>query len=423
MNRKSKRLIIGLVIAFILVVGIFIVQSVASSNSAAVVYDLRIMEVYLSADEDNNFEIELSYGVSSGIRWVISSSDQSVAKAVRVKGRVFKVTYFKAGQATLTAHPDGSYAITDSFVLTVKENYPAAFAFDTEDKNVEAINKISLYADEKDYVYHFETSALNDESVVNNSLLSVVEDYDTNVFETVEINSSDSTLTLKAKQSVSESEHVLTIQCKTQVGKEETVITNFNIIVVVKGYFIDKLQMQVSETTHFDDGTVYIIGEGELKEGEIRINNTIYLFRDVVDTFYVKVRGVYTNGDYKDITNSENLNLTDMGAIVRQKIGGYQKFYINTADIVSQSLTFSYHENETVSLLFTIDYGTSMDDTTAKTLYEKVNEGAGYYYTYKYWDERYKRNDEITEGGKIVGFINGDPGYSEVFIESTSEEE
>ena len=434
MNRKSKRIIIILVTIFVLAVVVFIAQSVISNNSATVVKDLRIRqvvgenqvdvfdkEVYLSSEDENKFEVVLDYGVSSGIRWTVNSSDTSVAKAVSVKGRTFIIEYYKAGKTTITAHPVDSYAIKDSFVLTVKENYPTNFVFDdlisdSEEKypnsgytKADEENEISIYADTKEYTFHFKAEALNEQSIVNNGLL-VVDDYDKNIFDNVEIDPVNSTLTIKTKSEVPANTQVLTIQCKKTEENKEEIIDNFQIFVNVKGYYIEYLQAQISETPNFEDGIVYIIGEGPLQDGEVRIDNSLYLMKDVADMVYMKVRGVYTNGDYLDLTTNQALG-KNFGLLSSENIGGYIIAYVvTTSGSLTTNISMEYGVSNPTSLQFSVSYSESILKELKSNLYKKVEDASGnvLYYEYNYWDMRFKRNDEITVDGKIVEFINGE---------------
>lgn len=426
MSPKLKRLIISLVVVLILFVSGIVAYSVLGKLSTTTVSDLRIIdpdtkvevfdrEVYLSAEEDNMFNISLDYGLASNIKWEVVSSDTSVAQ-VSSEGRIYTIKYLKAGQTTIKAYPAENSAINDSFVLTVKENYPVNFVID--DEKAEGDYEVSIFADNKDYTYSFKATALNDESIVNLDTLSVIDDYNKDIFDDIHIDAANSSLILHAKESHDSSKEIITIQCKVKDDQGTVVTKNFILKVNVNGYFISNLQFRVSTTPSFD-GPVYVCGDGKLNDGETRVETGI-VFIDTINLVYIKVRVVYTNGDMFDITKVAAIDATPSESIRIDQIKPSNNYFRITAS-TNAKLIVSYggetFEYDKIYFLAGADKENFFDGK----LYNQVRDQDDnlLYYEYKYWDLRYARTDTITQDGKIIGFINPAPSNCDIVIIDT----
>ncbi len=426
MSPKLKKLIISVVLIFILLGGGVVGYSVFGKLSTVTVYDLRIIdpttkievfdkEVYLSAEEENKFVIALEYGLASNIEWKVESSDNSVAQ-VSAEGRNYTIKYLKAGTTTIKAFPAENTEINDSFVLTVKENIPVNFIID--DEKADSESEISIYADDKDYIYSFKATTLNDDSIVNLDSLSVIDDYNKDVFDYIKIDSINSCLILHAKESVSYSKEIITLQCKAEDVDGKVVTKNFALVVNVNGYFISNLQFIVSTTPSFE-GKVYVCGDGKLNDGETRVEDGI-VFIDTINLMYVKVRVVYTNDDMFDITKAAAIDATPSdNAKIDQIQPSRDYFRITASSNVKLVVSYGGETFEYNNLYFFS--GADKENFFNSKLYNEVRDEDDnfLYYEYKYWDLRYARTDTITDDGKIVGFIGTAPTDCDIIYINT----
>lgn len=455
MSSKLKKIIIIAVVVVILAIGSLVVYTTFSKTSAVTINDLRIRdaatndeifekEVFLTAPQDNKFDVSLDYGLSTKIDWIVYSSDENVAK-VTSNGKLYTINYFSAGKATITARPYENDSIVDSFVLIVRENYPAYFEFDDivgSDKKFENYNQadnqntISIFADENVYNFHFDSSSFVEQASMNHDVLNVVDDYNKNVFESVYIDPISSVLVIKAKKSENTTRELITVQSKKINGDEEIVIDNYTVIVNVKGYYISDIQLQVSSDPSFG-GDVYILGEGFIKENEKRIDKII--FTEDVKTVYVKIRIVYTNNNIEDITKNAltSVSVNDESIFMAQNIKPSWDFYrvefkqysghkvcVQTSgDENSEDMVFDYLQGTyKIGLKGSED---AYDTIFYRKVYQEDENGNENFlcYEYIYWDLRFARDDAITVDGKIVGFVGGDPGYASYVIEYEAENE
>lgn len=430
MSGKLKKAIIAVVVILVLSVCGLVAFSFLSKISTTTVYDLRIVEfeskkeifdkeVFLTAEENNNFEIDLDVSASALTNFVFSSSDNSVA-SVSKKDDHYVVSYFKAGEVNIVARAYDNSKVKDSFVLTVRENYPISFKITDERRDSD--NEISIYADKKEYQFDFSATSIDDDNPVNNETFSILDDYNKDAFELIEINPATSKIIIKANKSKQETREFITIVCKSTNEKTgEKTIENFLLIVNVKGFYIENLQLVLSTKPNFDNA-LYVCGEGKLMEGEIRVQQDSLVFCEDVNVVYVQVRIVFTNGDFEFVTE-EATSSTENKYYVRTSqikpgLKCFELEFLDSAkDKVKVNVTFKYisgseYIDKTFSFYF---YGIDSengyyDNFINNKLYEKYTEDGEEYYRYIHWDERYKRTDTITAAdGKIIGFINTPP--------------
>ncbi len=425
---KLKKAIIAVVIIFALSACGLVAFSFLSKMSTTTVYDLRIVEyeskkeifdkeVFLTAEENNNFEIDLNVSASAITNFVFSSSDNSVA-SVSVKDDHYVVSYFKVGEVKIVASAFDNSNVRDSFVLTVRENYPISFKI-TDDRKVSE-NEISIYADLKEYQFDFLATSIDDENPVNNETFSVLDDYNKDVFESIKIDPATSKIVIKANKNSEATREFVTIVCKTT--NEETgekTIQNFLLIVNVKGFYIENLQLVLSTKPNFDNAK-YVCGEGKLKEGETKVEQERLVFCEDVNIVYVQVRIVYTNGDFDIVTKNANSS-ANYGVNISQIQPGKNCFELEFTEsangLVNVNVKFSYDSgSEHIEKVFAFNYygkestNGYYEDFINNKLYKKYTEDENEYYRYVHWDERYKRTDTITAtDGKIIGFINDAP--------------
>lgn len=422
MSPKLKRWIIGSVVILIVALGGLGAFSVLSKLSTTTVYNISFVEVdsdtkifskevYMTANDNNNFNVDLKVSATSLTNLVVESSDESVAKVSAVDGH-YVVSYFKVGNATIKAYVSTNKDIYDSFSLKVQENYPMNFKI--TDENRVSDNEVKIFADNREYAFDFKATSINSNNPVNNQTLSVVDDYDKTIFDSISIDPATSKLLIKAKQSVSSSTEYITINCRAESGSN-AFLTNFTVKIDVAGNYISDMQLVLSTSPNFN-GTTYICGTGLLNEGEKRIDKEDLIFTNNVNIIYAQVRVVYTNSQMFYVTKKVSASGNAEGNTIKPPPSEnyYQikinnpttiNFYYNTNDSANpqekeQSFTFYY------KAVGTSEYEEFMD----KDLYEKViKEDGTTIYVYKHWDERYKRDDAVTIGGEIVGFKNGNP--------------
>jgi len=180
MSSKLKKIIIVLVV-FIAIAGAALAGIALFSNiTDIVVNDLRITkaedtsielfkeEVYLTAKENNYFDVKVVAHASDLISYSVTSTDNSIASVSNVGGK-YRVSYFRPGRVTISATING-LNMKDSFELVVKENVPTGFAF-TDEKAVNE-KEISIFADDKEYSFDF--AALQGSQSDNMNISSIV---------------------------------------------------------------------------------------------------------------------------------------------------------------------------------------------------------------------------------------------------------
>lgn len=426
MSPKLKRWIIGSVIVLIVALGGLGAFSVLSKLSTTTVYNISFVEidseteifskdVYMTADDNNNFDVDIKISATAITELTIESSDENVAKIEKVDDH-YVVSYFKVGKATIKAYVPTNQSICDSFVLKVQENYP--MNFEITDENRVSANEVKIFADNREYAFDFKATSINTDNPVNNQTLTVVEDYDTTIFDSISIDPATSRLLIKAKQSVSSTTEFITINCKAD-DENGGHLANFTVQIDVAGNYISDMQLVLSTSPNFDNAT-YVCGTGLLKEGEKRIDKEDLVFTDNVNIIYAEVRVVYTNGQMFYVTKKVSASGNAEGNTIKPPPSEtyYQikinqpttiKFYYNTNDSSNpqekeQNFTFYY------KAVGTTEYDEFMD----KDLYKKVTKEDGLViYVYKHWDERYKRDDAVTINGEIIGFKNGNPSCGE----------
>lgn len=435
MSSKLKKAILAVVIVLIVAGGGLVAFSMLSKVTSTTVYDLRLVdyetkseifqkEVYLTAEENNKFDIGLNASASAITNFVVASSDSSVA-TISKNENCYTVSYFKAGQTEIMVYAPDNAEVNDSFTLTVKEYYPISFNV----SDCENPNEVSIYADDKDYVFDFLAKSIGENVPVNNEALYVLNDYNKEIFDSIEIDAENSKLVIKAKQSMESTQEYITVVCKTTDEKTgRKIINNYSVKINVFGNYISDMQLLLSSRPNFDS-SIYVCGTGALKENEVRVSQDKLIFCKDVNIVYVKVRIVFTNGEYLDVTNPVNavedgtIGLTEFTKPYPGK-NYYQIEIKKTAGIKFQyDHAYPRGGQDSISNIFIFKFydkpgdgssGIEYTDFIQNQVYSKTTkEDGSVVYFYVHWDERYKREDVITKNGEIIGFKNEPPTCEE----------
>lgn len=391
MKSKLKKviLIVGL---FVLVCGLGIGGITLFSNmSSATIYDLRFVEksgdsnveifekdVYLTYGEDNSFDFKLLSSASEQTSYYVQSSDTSIASISYNKGN-YKATYYKPGKVIVSATPVQGGAVYESFVLNVKENITTEFVLDGKSELI-----VDVYADEKVYEFDFIAKTNTNSELVNVSNLSVVDNYDKSVFKSVEIDAKNSKLKISADKELTQlKREIITIQSKNiSADGQSHIVKTFSVVVNVNPKVSVGLQLLLSNDANFES---YVVYKGEPLMGETKVEN-VYL-SETYNQLFVKIRTVYSNGDVAFET-SDIATLT--------KINDYYLFIGDS----SETKTINVSGKDVV---LEYEYLSNTDLAEADKFYTK----SGSFWTYSYWDDRFKRDDVIIDkDGNIIGFWN-----------------
>lgn len=429
---KNKKMIIILAS----VVSVFIIGVVAvlllTNASTTTVNDLRILdietgfeikerEVYLVENDSNYFDISLKTKSEGRTDYLVYSSNPSIA-SVKTTGTGYRINYLKAGKTRIIATTSQISDIQDSFILTVNEFVPTEFLINNDD--VSKQSEVEIFSDNNEYRFDFSVLHGGIQQNINKSSLSVLENYDKNVFEYVYIDDANSQLVVCAKQSEESRTEIITVQArqKNQFDELKTV-KNFVIKVKIKGNYVSDIQLMLSVTPNFESAK-YIYGTGLLKEEEQRVPN-IYL-TEKINKLYAKVRVVYTNEEMFDVTETSS-SLSESGNSITSRPEKSDYFEI-TLQNRSEVVTFNCSGVEG-SLTLTFNYleegQAGYDYFSNNELYKKIlGRNGEYYYQYIYWDLRFMRKDAVTDSqGRIVDFTNGVPTCGDTYEEELPPEE
>ncbi len=440
MNKKLKGWILFSVGMLALGIVVLVAITMLSGVSTNTIYNLRFLEPavegveqrqevldkekFLSASSENNFLVEVDCRSSETTTFVVQSSNPEVATIEAQEDNLYRVEYTSEGKTTISVSPAGGGNIYDSFVLTVRNNIPNTFKIPAEEGNefILGENHLQIYADTKEYAFDFVAMLGEKAENINLDGVSVLDNYNHDVFDKIYIDAANSQLVIKAKQSEYPINENITIQTKYQ-GENGVVTGNFVVRVNVLGYTLSNIQLIVSETPAFE-GVQNVFGNGRIYANERKIDE-LY-FTNEVSTIYARIRIVYTNGDLVDVTSlpqttfvvSQNQGSSDDYKIskVSLQYGNYWVISIKANMRIQFSVGNLFDELPIVELQFSyIDPDTATDAYNAfvnKLLYRKyvdVVDGKTYY-EYIYWDSRYQREDAITSAdGRILGFLGGNP--------------
>ena len=410
--------------------------------------------VYMYSDSQNLFPIAVFAATSNDSKDIkITSSDTSIAKIVLIDGLCY-VKYLKEGEVTITGEVGG---VTDSFVLKVLDMVPSDFqVFDHAYYGEEYVglfpNSIVGYADGMEYRYSYklgDITGAEDISKIDGDLIRIDEaNLDATIFDKVVIDSANHELVVTCKVPDSaQTENINTsiILQSFTYGKdgEQIIQDNYIVNVYVVLEIPEFLQIEVSKSPDFEEGTVFTDthkidissytdeqilanpslldgylsaekAENYLAENEEKATYNVY-FTEKVSKLYVRFRVVYTNGKIEYLVNGDNVGLKFNGLdsdsyCTLAPMDNYYILKLSTDDYFVESAG-DYNDYEvSVSLknfifdtyTFKFEY---LEQTTEniEKLYDYNEETK--VYTFKYWDERARFTNEVCdEEGNIIGF-------------------
>lgn len=449
MNGRFKKvfiILLSIIAAIALGVGgYFLVNNLSSYT----VYSLRILTEngkqindiyrYLQEDSTNHIAIEIESETSKGyMGCTFTSTDKSVAQVVYKDGGYY-VEYYKAGNARITAYNSNATEVYDSFNITVYDNMIADIVIDEQEDNV-----IDFYGDGTTYVYSYKATGVLEEEYCNTMQTRVVDNYNKNVIESISIDNAKNEISIKSELVTEDSVQRFYLQTfYIDNNGVEHIVDNYEYTLNVIGYYLVDLQLVVSESANFSNNpnvyfnTTASVDDSYLEENEIRVPSIV--LTPTVNNICFKVRGIYSNQTYKDISGKSQLKLEEVGSTNALNFGWsssmkyrYLEIDYNRAEDATFRFSAYYKDtdiNSSIERDFTFKYlydgsvggagnanTENYEDFQNDSLYVKVvnSNGAVIKYSYIYWDNRYKRLDAITDSlGNIVGFLNGAPNCPE----------
>ncbi|MBQ9790048.1 MAG: hypothetical protein IJW24_00450 [Clostridia bacterium] len=439
MSKKLKKLIISLVVVLIVGVGGFFIWNTISNMSDIVISDFKLLdsndkamqntEVFLGEASTNGFAIKV--GISANGQnggYTVYSTDRSVAD-VKPTSDGYYVEYFSAGEVMIVAQSNMAPNVNDKFKLTVRENVAVDLNFE---ETLHAKDKtINVYADDEEYRYKYNLIGFDDGVNANASSIRVAQTYDTDLFKKIEVDVNTNELVVVVNSTVgsdvvgSQMDYI-TLQSFAQDSTgNDVVVKNFIIKTNIVGNVIEDVQLVLSHTPDFSDG-VYVhsykhsqdghgtefIYDGETLIDEIHLNSR-------VNSIYMKVRFVFTNHHTMDVTSFVEAAPSDQARFVEFNYDNNKTillFMITDTATAAAIQEINVHlppENELGLILddgstrrFTINY-LGNGDLSIEDLYSTHTENGVTYYTYTYFDPRFKRTDAIVDSSnRIIGFSN-----------------
>lgn len=465
MSKKFKTFII--IIAVVIAVigfgvgGYFLMSSLSSST----VLDFKIVDPtnnnrefntthkYLISGKENKFRIDVVSETSNGRgSYVFSSSNPDVAQVI-TEGEEYWVNYYNVGQAVITARSRAAEKVYDSFTLQVSEEIVADITIaGTQDGKT-----LKLYANGRTQSYSFNSVGLlsytNDDGETeyvdcNNMNLRIVDNYDKAVIKNIKLNQDNGEIVVTSKIKNVDSKQNFYIQAYYTDDQDiEHIVKNFAFNIDVVGYRIADLQLLVSQDYYFRGTNYVLLARGSSAEDAVLADpqNEQILdavnFTSAVSQLYFKIRAVYTDGTFKDVSNLDPLasdpsgNTTASGESYLFTDKDSSGFWRVLAD--SSILQSIQGGNEITLLHFDMTYtdyledndGNQLSDPVTKTfdinylnysdktasMYQdfvntKLYTKQGGVYEYIYWDTRFARRDVIVdELGRIIGFQSDPP--------------
>ncbi len=410
---------------------------------------IKNQTIYMKSQATNVYPIAVYVSSSSSVDSVkITSSDTSVAKIVYRDGGCF-VEFLKEGFATITSEFHG---VKDSFSVQIYDQLPSQFNvydYDYYGDYAELFpNTLVSYADNIEYRYDYflnNVSNTGSNANIDGDLIRIDQDnLQTDVFENVYIDSVTNELVVKCKkpEEVHRDNVDSTIILQSFYYAEDgrvVIENNYEVKVHVVRYIPEFLQIEISSSPDFEEKVVFTDTErtdiSSLSSEEILANPALldeylraekaenYLtengekstydafFANKVERLYIRIRVVYTNGDIVYLYDGENATIRFNGATYSDdcKRDPTDDYYIMTLNSTNYFTTpgklfeISVTVNDfSFSHTFNFEY---KDRTNANIpSYYDYNAETGIY-TYKYWDERAKFDNEIYDrDGNVISF-------------------
>ncbi len=433
MNSKLKKWILSVAIVMIVLIGALIGVTFLSRLSTSTIHDLRFFEVvdqeetateifektvYLQAEEDNHFQVELKNNASVAVDFKVYSTNQNVATVASDGDGLYTITYLASGQTNIVATTASKSNVSEQFTLHVKNSLPTRlFVSDPENANIVGESEVNIFADTLKYAFNLVAMKGDIDENFNYGSISIVDNYNHDLLKTVKIDASKKQLVLVSNQSSKPSSEIITLQVHDEDG---LLLTSQNIIVNVKGYYISDMQLVLSQTPDFVNA-VNVFGSGLIAEGEHRVDKVV--FTEDVNTIYAKVRVIYTNGEIRDVSAESVSEPHNVSSIKNDERFNerYFTFRVTTNENPYVEITLpksQVFETEIVTKFefsYYLKNSTEYNNFMNKELYRFVEDPDNFdYYEYIYWDTRFQRDDVITRDGKIVDFVSNPPSGKSV---------
>lgn len=406
---------------------------------------IKNQTLFMSSKDKNLYPIAVYVNATTSANDVkITSSDTSIVKITSPEAGKCYFELLKEGTVTITSE---FYGVKDSVIIKVLDPMPSdvsVYDYDYYGKYAELFpNEVVAYADSQEYRYKYSLGDLGTE-VIDGDLVKIdLSRLDKTVFEDVYIDSANSELVIKCnKQEENISNYidhsVIFMQSYYHSDDGEIVLKDtYDISVDIVLYEPEFLQIEISGSPNFEEKFVYTktekvdissLTDEEIKEDKTRLdmylktekaeNNlakngekstNVAYFTNVIDTLYLRFRMVYTNGHIEYLTNGDNANIefSQQSLCKLDPTGDYYILKLDTTNYfsggtISYNITlningFSFTSDEK---LFEFKYVTQ-ENENVDLFYTKDSDG---YYTYSYWDDRTRFDNEIYESGKIIGF-------------------
>lgn len=405
--------------------------------------------VYMKSQATNICPIAVYVSSSETVSSVsIKSSDKNIARIVYKDGGCF-VEYLKEGFVTITSEFHG---VKDSFSIQIYDQLPSdfkVFDYDYYGDYAELFpNTLVSYADNEEYRYDYflnNVSNTGSNANIDGDLIRIdQENLQTDIFENVYIDSVTNELVVKCKkpEDVQKDNIDSTIILQSFYYAEDgrvVIENNYEVKVHVVRYIPEFLQLEVSATPDFEEKIVltnterkdistltsedilanpsllddYLLAEkaeNYLTENGEKATYKAY-FSEKLERLYVRVRMVYTNGDIVYLKNGENSTITFNGLnysdyCVKDPTDDYYIMTLNSTNyFTTDGMLFEIGvlvDDFAFSHTFKFEY---KERTSANiSLYYDYDTETGIY-TYKYWDERAKFDNEIYDkDGNVVEF-------------------
>ena len=431
-----KKLIIGMVAFVVLGIVAILAFSVFSGITQTTIYDLRIVyadtlsqknptevfdkQVYLTKEDENYFNVAIKSSASNALACSLISTNTDVA-TVSFENNSFKISYFGVGKTDIIARPVESGDIYDKFTLTVCQNIPTEFEFSDEIEDVVSGQEINVYADEIEHSYDFTATLYQTTQKVNLDSLSLVEDYDSELFKYIRIDTGSkgeemaentARLVIKAKRSTDvSSSHYLKILAKNG----DSSVTTFIIKVNVLGNYINTFKLEISDTPYFINSTIleskYKASDGYYNDDKKLMDEQlpVYISKDL-NSFYelfIKVYVVYNNGREELVADDDSSRSLTVGAKNGGEVSKIDSSYFSfrpTSENVALELNINI-DNVALKRTFKFSYGPELTDLYERKIIE-VDGSEKVYYQYKYFDSRFKWDNVVTDkDGKVIKFL------------------
>ena len=261
MKSKLKKWIIIIASFLLVAIGALLGVSLLTNLSTTTINDIRLVdastekeifdkEVYLTGSNANYFDVQIDAHSSSIVEYKVYSTNLAVASVNTIKGG-YRINYHKTGSTKIVATTQESSEIKDSVTLNVREKVVTSFIVDDE----KAINEseVSVFADNKEYRYSIKAFHGDSEQDINLSSILVLDNYNKDVFEYINIDDNSSELVIKADQNASTFREYVNLQSVrlSNDGEVETVNT-FVVCINIKGNYISDIQLMLSSEPNFN---------------------------------------------------------------------------------------------------------------------------------------------------------------------------